>query len=884
ELVGAHHFRGAASSGEVVLLVRDPLNPYGSHTVQVKDVNQIMIGYLPGETALRLSSLMDQNEITVEGVVKRGGHAIRRSSTSRTLHFYGHPHDCSTVIPKLPLGTHIAPSLQKANVNSQSFSVTKTDRVGAVPGASRSSGAGYGNFAAAAPVLNARPSDQSVSHAVNQQPRRAGDRQQTAPKVAELQRILALKKAELEGAGLRASLVDKICTNDDILKLPVHADPPSMSQGNLTVDLLRHQKQALQWCIEKENPVLPSTEAEPPVQFWEVRKHASGKLAPEVATKTAQQAKPVLGKGALFGDAMGLGKTLTMISLVLATQNDSTPNEFSKATLIVAPVSVIQNWEKQISEHVVPGKLSYYVYYGRTRKGVSANDLQKHDIVITTYHSVSREHLKSLEVGGTKTAESLLLRVAWKASIISVILDEGHEIRNPTTKIAKAVVALTADRRWVLSGTPIVNTPKDIGSMLTFLRICRPLDHEDLFKRLLLRPLTNGDPSGAELLTALMAHICLRRTKEMQDANGTALVDLPPVETITVLVTLSEEVHRLYDQLEEISANRVQSILSSTSSTASQCNVLTMLTRLRQFVLHPGLIPANYLDELKKAEAGAVEIRAGPFTPEEKSKLQEALHRAVEECEECPLCFDVLRDDAVITTCAHSFCSDCITESIRHGGCCPMDRRKLTVADIIQRSPQMDLAPGPRTSIETAQAYVGSSAKIEELVQLLSHIPHDEKSLVFSQFTSFLDKIAAALESERIPFVRFSGAISEKERRKIVDKFSVPIGPVPRLGSQNPRVMLISLKAGSLGLNLTAANHVFLMDPWWQEAIESQATDRVNRIGQKKPVRIYRLIARDTVESKVLRIQERKRALIKGAFSGTKNKEVQRSQKEARLQ
>jgi SWI/SNF-related matrix-associated actin-dependent regulator of chromatin subfamily A3 len=83
-----------------------------------------------------------------------------------------------------------------------------------------------------------------------------------------------------------------------------------------------------------------------------------------------------------------------------------------------------------------------------------------------------------------------------------------------------------------------------------------------------------------------------------------------------------------------------------------------MLTRLRQFVLHPGLIPANYLDELKKAEAGAVEIRAGPFTPEEKSKLQEALHRAVEECEECPLCFDVLRDDAVITTCAHSFCSD----------------------------------------------------------------------------------------------------------------------------------------------------------------------------------------------------------------------------------
>lgn len=86
---------------------------------------------------------------------------------------------------------------------------------------------------------------------------------------------------------------------------------------------------------------------------------------------------------------------------------------------VVAPVSVIQNWEKQISEHVVPGKLSYYVYYGRARQGVSANDLQKHDIVITTYHSISREHQKSLEVGGTKAVESLLLRFAWKASIIS---------------------------------------------------------------------------------------------------------------------------------------------------------------------------------------------------------------------------------------------------------------------------------------------------------------------------------------------------------------------------------------------------------------------------------------------------------------------------------
>ncbi|KAJ3550002.1 hypothetical protein NMY22_g677 [Coprinellus aureogranulatus] len=103
-------------------------------------------------------------------------------------------------------------------------------------------------------------------------------------------------------------------------------------------------------------------------------------------------------------------------------------------------------------------------------------------------------------------------------------------------------------------------------------------------------------------------------------------------------------------------------------------------------------------------------------------------------------------------------------------------------------------------------------------------------------------------------------------------------------GEENPRVMLISLKAGALGLNLTVANNVFLMDPWWQEGIESQAIDRVNRIGQKKNVHVYQLIAENTVESKVLEIQDRKKKLIKEAFAGTKSRETQRQQKEARLQ
>jgi len=105
------------------------------------------------------------------------------------------------------------------------------------------------------------------------------------------------------------------------------------------------------------------------------------------------------------------------------------------------------------------------------------------------------------------------------------------------------------------------------------------------------------------------------------------------------------------------------------------------------------------------------------------------------------------------------------------------------------------------------------------------------------------------------------------------------------LDDEVPVVMLISLKAGALGLQLTAANNVFLMDPWWQEGIESQAIDRCNRIGQTRHVKVYQMIAENTVESKVLEIQERKRMLIKEAFSATKSTEKARStKKEARLQ
>jgi superfamily II DNA or RNA helicase len=144
-----------------------------------------------------------------------------------------------------------------------------------------------------------------------------------------------------------------------------------------------------------------------------------------------------------------------------------------------------------------------------------------------------------------------------------------------------------------------------------------------------------------------------------------------------------------------------------------------------------------------------------------------------------------------------------------------------------------------------------SSSKIERLLESLEEAASDgHKALVFSQWTGLLDLVEPHLTAAGIGFTRLDG--STRDRAAVVASFQDEAGPP---------VMLVSLKAGGTGLNLTAADHVFLLDPWWNPAVEDQAADRAHRIGQDRPVMVYRMVARDTVEERILALQSRKRAL-----------------------
>ncbi len=174
-------------------------------------------------------------------------------------------------------------------------------------------------------------------------------------------------------------------------------------------------------------------------------------------------------------------------------------------------------------------------------------------------------------------------------------------------------------------------------------------------------------------------------------------------------------------------------------------------------------------------------------------------------------------------------------------------KSKIQVLEALLRLRQAACHPGLIDKARTGE----SSAKLDMLLpQLVEVLEEGHKVLVFSQFTSLLAIVRERLDAEKIPYLYLDG--STRDRGSLVGRFQ---------NQTDPKLFLISLKAGGLGLNLTAAEYVFLLDPWWNPAVEAQAIDRTHRIGQTRQVFAYRLIARDTVEEKVLALQQTKRDL-----------------------
>ncbi|HEX8675826.1 MAG TPA: DEAD/DEAH box helicase, partial [Segetibacter sp.] len=176
-------------------------------------------------------------------------------------------------------------------------------------------------------------------------------------------------------------------------------------------------------------------------------------------------------------------------------------------------------------------------------------------------------------------------------------------------------------------------------------------------------------------------------------------------------------------------------------------------------------------------------------------------------------------------------------------------RSQLTILQGLMKLRQICDSPA---IMKDDEKFPNVSIKLDELVREITENISDHKALIFSQFLGMLALIRERLEEMGVKYEYFDGSTSAPDRETAIQGFQ---------NNEACRVFLISLKAGGVGLNLTAADYVYIVDPWWNPAVEQQAIDRTHRIGQTKNIFAYRMICKDTVEDKILKLQEKKKAL-----------------------
>jgi SNF2 family DNA or RNA helicase len=239
----------------------------------------------------------------------------------------------------------------------------------------------------------------------------------------------------------------------------------------------------------------------------------------------------------------------------------------------------------------------------------------------------------------------------------------------------------------------------------------------------------------------------------------------------------------------------------------------------------------------------------------------------------------------VITPCAHVFCKVCIetvVDTVKPPSCPLCRRSPMAKSELLEAGHQEnEEGEAEDSTLADMQDIVVnvSSSKINAVVKEMLRIRRDkpeDKIVVVSQFTSFLSVLQPLLQEEGFSYIRLDGTMSHQQRAEAVSMFQAKSKRSPKVNvclvqecdvdCDNPQVLLLSLKAGGVGLNLTAANHLLLLDPAWNPASEWQCFDRIHRLGQTKNVTIYKYVTKDSVEEKMVEIQKKKKDLISGAF------------------
>ena len=218
------------------------------------------------------------------------------------------------------------------------------------------------------------------------------------------------------------------------------------------------------------------------------------------------------------------------------------------------------------------------------------------------------------------------------------------------------------------------------------------------------------------------------------------------------------------------------------------------------------------------------------------------------------------------------FCSLCIQQVLaKSNKKCPYCRQGFAESDIVDMKQASTAANGKSEEKPPAEDLkFGIPPKIQALLEAIKGMKGDEKGVIFSQFTSHLDLLGDALKGAGHTFVRIDGSVSAPKRIAAITSFNSD-------DSDAPRFILCSLLASGTGINLTRANWCFMMDVWWNEAVESQAMDRIHRLSQTRKVTVLRFVMKDSIEERIIKVQERKSLQAKGALQKLKGDEKRKA-------
>lgn len=426
-------------------------------------------------------------------------------------------------------------------------------------------------------------------------------------------------------------------------------------------------------------------------------------------------------------------------------------------TLIVCPASLMNQWEFEIKNKVKRGALDVCVFHG-VKRPARSRELAKYDVVITTYQIVVSEHKN----------EGCLFDLRWDR----IILDEGHVIRNHRSKQNEAVCGLEGKHRWVLTGTPVHNKEFDMYAAIKFLR-CRPFDDVNYWRMWI------EGKKGAQSprLQTLLKSILLRRTKQQLMESGDVKT-LPNKIFEEVKVQLNPEERKVYMRITAYSKAVFARFLTQQQDKYN--NFTYDKTQLQR--LHSKLAKAYNVDREVKA-----------------SEILVLLLRMRQVC-----CHAGLIKHALEQFGAENEQVEGINDSNHESDGALL--RQL-----------QDLKITNDTGIDGQVAAVDEavydmnvpSSKLEKLIDSLKEKIEegDDKIIIVSQWVSFLDIVRGMLEIEGIRYCELTGRIPVKKRNDIVVEFNRKESKV--------RVMLLSITAGGVGLNLVGANQLFILDPHW---------------------------------------------------------------------